>query len=154
MGAETVAGSIPSFCAIKGTSDPIVLAQVQIATIENPTTAATASELLQNSAQPSAIHPSSTPKSKPLPNSRTITRQVSRKRISPSARPRITVETVCAPVLPPVPIKSGMKTESTIISDSSSSNTLSTLLVKVPARNRNSSQMMRLRTERRIGTLK
>jgi hypothetical protein len=52
------------------------------------------------------------PRTTPLPPSRRSTRPKSRIRISPTARPRTIVVTVCEPELPPVPIRSGMKKES------------------------------------------
>src|SRR5919106_5631593 len=150
-GAESTAGSTPKRCARIGTNDPTVVDQTQIANIVTATVIASASGARQKSACTNAIGATSKPSNIPVVASRATTRQACRTPTSPSARLRITVITVCAPALPPVPISNGMKNASATTAASSDSNLCKTALVSVPATNSNNSQPTRLRTTRMIG---
>ena len=58
-----------------------------------------------------------------------ITRPISRSRTSPSAIERTSVEVICVPLLPPVPMSSGIKKASAMADSRASSKCCSTLLV-------------------------
>src|SRR6185503_14494578 len=128
-GAESTAGSTPKRCAAIGINDPTVVDHTQIANIVTETVSASKIGALQSSACPNAIGATINPTSMPVVASRIATRHACRTPSSPSARLRITVITVCAPALPPVPINNGIKNASATTAASSLSNRCKTALV-------------------------
>src|SRR6266545_664012 len=147
-GADMIVGSILTAVASIGIDAPTALAQVQMTRIETPTVMASGIVDPQRSARPKPTTPSRIPRARPLPASRRTTRQKSRRRISPTARPRTIVVTVWEPELPPVPMSSGMKKESATTFASSDSKWRSTVPVRVSVTKRRSSQLNLARTLR------
>src|SRR5262245_10879894 len=153
-GADRTAGSTPTRCAAIGMIEPTAVDHMQIAQTVTAMVSANLKSRVTQYAWAKATIPSITPTSSPVVASRTAMRQAFLTPISPSERLRMTVMTVCAPALPPVPISNGTKKVSATTAASSSSKLCNTLLVKVPATNRNSSHPMRFRTTWRIGLSK
>ncbi len=143
---------MPTASAATGISAPTVLAQVHTMRTVRPTQVARSPVTPQSSARPNAIPPSKRPSKIPVDISLSTMRRASRVRTSPSASARITVDTVCEPAFPPVPMSNGMKNDSATTLDSASSKWRSTVPVAVSATNSSTSQVMRLlRTQRHSG---
>ena len=110
-GALITAGSTPTRRATSGSSEPTNAASVQTASSVRLTTMAMSCPT-KTHAGPKARAPRIAPSSRPTRASRRMTTPRSSNRTSPTAKARVTVVAACAPVLPPVPMISGMKSAS------------------------------------------
>ena len=98
--------------------------------------------------------PSTTPSDRPTRNSRNSTLPRSCGLTSPSASALVTVVAAWLPVLPPVPISSGMNNASVTTSASVSSNTSSTCTVSVAPTASTNSQTTRDRINPSTGAVR
>ena len=143
-GFENTAGSAPIVRAANGMRPPTVAAKAHTVNSVAPITRPTGHENTSPASR-SPSRPRHPPRAMPTRSSRTITRGASRGRTSSRASARVTVVAAWLPVLPPVPMISGMNRERTTISSSVSSKTPSTCTVRVAPTASTSSHVMRER---------